>query len=215
MALVEVLADGTALGEWTVSTWLTKHPWSTYLKGQLGAGGSLIGPQTFQHAGRTYELALRPVRYYKPYTVKLLDFTHARYKGTDIPKDFSSRIHLSDPGENVERDVLIYMNNPLRYGGETYYQGGFEPGDTVSILQVVKNPAWLTPYLSCVLVGVGLLVQFGMLLTGFLRKSSARAKGASGAPAGGHQPPTQGEPAAVPAGAVNSAVNHSHSNRNS
>ena len=215
VALVEVLADGTALGEWTVSTWLTKHPWSTYLKGQLGAGGSLIGPQTFQHAGRTYELALRPVRYYKPYTVKLLDFTHARYKGTDIPKDFSSRIHLSDPGENVERDVLIYMNNPLRYGGETYYQGGFEPGDTVSILQVVKNPAWLTPYLSCVLVGVGLLVQFGMHLTGFLRKSSARANGASGAPAGGHQPPTQGEPAAVPAGAVNSAVNHSHSNRNS
>ncbi len=215
VALVEVVADGTALGEWTVSTWLTKHPWSTYLKGQLGASGSLIGPQTFQHAGRTYELALRPVRYYKSYTVKLLDFTHARYKGTDIPKDFSSRIHLSDPGENVERDVLIYMNNPLRYGGETYYQGGFEPGDTVSILQVVKNPAWLTPYLSCILVGVGLLVQFGMHLTGFLKKSRTRAKGAPGAHASGHEPATRVQPTAVPAGAVNGAVNRSHSKRNS
>ena len=80
---------------------------------------------------------MRPVRYYKNYSVTLMDFSHKRYKGTDIPKDFSSRIRLRNPQTAEDREVLIYMNNPLRYAGETYYQGGFEPG-TVSILQVVR-----------------------------------------------------------------------------
>ena len=62
------------------------------------------------------------------------------------------------------------MNNPLRYWGETYYQGGFEPGDTVSILQVVRNPSWLTPYIACTLVSAGLLFQFLYHLIGFARK---------------------------------------------
>ena len=173
--VIEVLADQNSLGTWTVSTWFTKYPWVAHLRGTLARplGSILYEPQTFTHAGRTWKLALRPIRYYKPYSITLLDFTHDRYKGTDIPKNFSSKIHLNNPQNNEDREVLIYMNNPLRYGGETYYQGGFEPGDIVSVLQVVRNPAWLTPYLACVLVGAGLLTQFLMHLIGFARKSAA------------------------------------------
>ena len=42
------------------------------------------------------------------------------------------------------------MNNPLRYAGETYYQGGFDPNanDTVSILQVVREAGMDVPH-SC------------------------------------------------------------------
>jgi hypothetical protein len=67
------------------------------------------------------------------------------------------------------------MNNPLRYAGQTYYQGGFEPGDTVSILQVVRNPAWLTPYLSCILVGLGLTVHFLIHLVQFGKRRVQQA----------------------------------------
>ncbi len=63
------------------------------------------------------------MRYYKPYSIKLLAFNHDFYPGTDIPKNFSSRIHLTDPATGEDRDVLIYMNNPLRYHGETYLSG--------------------------------------------------------------------------------------------
>ena len=59
------------------------------------------------------------------------------------------------------------MNNPLRYGGETFYQSGFDPDNHGTVLQVVHNPSWLTPYLSCILVGIGLLVQFASSLLGF------------------------------------------------
>ena len=176
-ALIEVVAGQQAIGDWTVSTWLTKRPWSTILQGQFGQllGGPIDGPQGFTWAGRAYEIALRPVRYYKPYTITLLEFKHDVYAGTDIPSNFSSKIHLSDPARGEDRDVLIRMNSPLRYGGEAYYQAGFEPGDKVSILQVVRNPAAFTPYAACLLIAVGLAAQFLTHLYGFARKEARPA----------------------------------------
>jgi hypothetical protein len=38
------------------------------------------------------------------------------------------------------------------------------------VLQVVRNPSWLTPYIGCAMVGVGLLVQFMYHLIGFVSK---------------------------------------------
>jgi hypothetical protein len=172
VALIEVRGDKGSIGEWTVSTWMTKRPWSEAL--QEGVGG-LLGakvdlPQTFTYAGRTYQIALRPVRYYTPYTITLLEFKHDSYAGTDIPSNFSSRVHLRDAARGEDRDVLIRMNSPLRYGGQTYYQASFEPGDKVSILEVVHNPAAATPYIACALIGLGLVVQFLMHLFAFAKK---------------------------------------------
>ncbi len=134
---------------------------------------ALGAPQTFSCAGRTWRLELRPARYYKPYSVTLQKFTHERYPGTEIPKNFASRITLIDPERAVNRDVLIYMNNPLRYRGETYYQAGFQKGDSASILQVVRNPSFVAPYIACIIVAAGLLTQFGYHLVGFSRRRRA------------------------------------------
>ncbi len=154
-AVIEILPkDGGSLGTWLVSD-------------ALGA------PQTFSCGGRTWMIALRPARYYKPYSVTLQKFTHEKYAGTDIPKDFSSRVTLIDPERAVNRDVLIYMNHPLRYRGETYYQAGFQKDDSATILQVVHNPSFIAPYVACVIVAAGLLVQFGYHLVGFSRKRKA------------------------------------------
>ena len=93
--------------------------------------------------------------------------------GTEIPKDFSSRVTLIDSERATKRDVLIYMNHPLRYRGETFYQAGFQKDDSATVLQVVHNPSFLAPYVACVIVAVGLLVQFGYHLIGFSRKQRA------------------------------------------
>lgn len=151
-AAVEILPeDGGSLGTWLVSD-------------ALGA------PQTFSCSGRTWMIALRPARYYKPYSVTLQKFTHEKYAGTEIPKNFSSKVTLIDSERSVNRDVLIYMNHPLRYRGETYYQAGFQKDDQATILQVVHNPSFLAPYVACVIVAAGLLVQFGFHLIGFSRQ---------------------------------------------
>jgi hypothetical protein len=67
------------------------------------------------------------------------------------------------------------MNQPLRYLGKTYYQASFGKGDTLSILQVVENPGWLLPYISCVLVTLGLLIHFGIVLRRSVRRQMTAA----------------------------------------
>ena len=69
----------------------------------------------------------------------------------------------------------IFMNQPLRYGGKAFYQASFGKGDTLSVLQVVENPGWLLPYVSCVLVGIGLVVHVSLGLRRALGKRRAAA----------------------------------------
>ncbi|MBM3883012.1 MAG: cytochrome c biogenesis protein ResB [Verrucomicrobia bacterium] len=154
-AYVELMTPTGSLGTWAASLWFDP-------------------PQPVSYEGRTFELALRPVRYYRPVSLELMKFSHDKYMGTEIPKNFSSRVRLRQPETGENREVLIYMNNPLRYGGETFYQSGYDERDPrVTILQVVRNPSWLTPYFSCTLVGVGLGVQFLTHLVGFVKRKRA------------------------------------------
>jgi hypothetical protein len=147
---VELLTPQGSLGTYLISAYLT-------------------GPQVLTYNSHTYELAFRPERLYKPFSVHLIEFKHDKYPGTDIPKNFSSRVRLQREETGEDREVLIHMNNPLRYAGETYYQASFDVDDQGTVLQVVHNPSWLTPYFSCVLVGFGLIVQFTTHLVDFAR----------------------------------------------
>ena len=120
--------------------------------------------------GQKLQMALRMKRSYKPFQMELIEFKHERYLGTNTPKNFSSKVKLVDPARNDSFETLISMNNPLRYEGETFYQSGFLPGDKGTILQVVRNPGWLLPYLSCAMVSFGMLIHFGMHLNQFMKK---------------------------------------------
>jgi hypothetical protein len=152
-AFVELVGTEGSLGVWAVSP--------------------LLGmPQKFEVGGRSFKMIMRPTRHYEPYSVTLEKFSHDIYPGTDIPKNFSSKIRLNLP-EGASREVLIYMNNPLRYAGLTFYQAGFDNNDHTTILQVVKNPSWLVPYIACSAIALGLIIQFLIHLAGFARKRRA------------------------------------------
>lgn len=153
----------------------TEGSFGTYL-----VSAHLPAPQSFTYAGRTWKIALRLQRAYQPFSLTLLKFSHDRYAGTEIPKNFSSRLRLATPDGRDDREVLVYMNNPLRYAGYTFYQAGFENDDRTTILQVVRNPSWLVPYVACALMTLGLTVQFAIHLVGFLGK---RRRAPSAAPA--------------------------------
>ncbi len=155
-ALVELVGTDGSIGTWLVSA-------------------LLAGPQRFEHGGRVWTIALRARRHYTPFSLTLLKFSHDRYAGTEIPKNFSSRVRLTTPNGSDDREVLIYMNNPLRYAGLTFYQAGFDNNDRTTVLQVVRNPSWLLPYAACTAMTIGLLFQFGLHLAGsFGRRSTAR-----------------------------------------
>ena len=121
---------------------------------------------------------LRPARVYEPYSLTLLKATHSIYRGTDIPKDFRSRVRLENSRTGESREVEIFMNSPLRYGGQTFYQYQMAAGELArragqvpsSTLQVVRNPSWLTPYAGCIMVAAGLVTQFMIHLVGFVSR---------------------------------------------
>ena len=178
-ALIEVVAGGESKGEWLVTNWAADDAMAAFAHRVVGDRyANLDAPQTIEHGGKSYEIALRSVRQYKPHTIELIDFEHDKYQGTEKAMNFSSTIHLTNPETGEERkNIIIKMNHPLRYGGETYYQSSFEPGDRVTVLQVVRNPVWLTPYFSCFFVWAGLLTHFCMhLFTFFKRRTKSKAE---------------------------------------
>jgi hypothetical protein len=61
----------------------------------------------------------------------------------------------------------------------TFYQAGFDNNDTTTVLQVVRNPSWVIPYLSCLLMSVGLYWQFGWHLVRYSAKRGDSGKTAA------------------------------------
>jgi hypothetical protein len=188
--LLEINGPDGSLGDWVVSGWAGDEALVSAIRSSYGRqmrsaqmGNTIASRLTARQAvevdGKEYSFTVRPARAYKPFSLTLLNATHTTYPGRpDIPKDFRSRVRLQNPETGENRELEIYMNTPLRYGGLTFYQYQMAAGEMArqagatpsSTLQVVRNPAWLTPYAGCIIVAVGLTVQFLYHLIGFLAK---------------------------------------------
>lgn len=130
--------------------------------------------QWITYKGEKYRAALRFRQTSRPFAIHLDKFEHKRFAGGEKPKDFRSYVRVLEP-DGTERKVEIYMNAPLYYQGETFYQSSWTTDPLTgradgTVLQVVSNPGWLLPYLSCVLVGLGMLWHFGNTLSKFLER---------------------------------------------
>jgi hypothetical protein len=144
----------------------TGRPLGTYLASTHPDFGEKR--QWVKAGGKRYRVDLRFKRTYRPYSLHLIKFRFDRYMGTQTPRNYSSEVRLVDAERGEDRVVTIRMNEPLRYRGETFYQQSFLPSENGTILQVVRNPGWLMPYASCVMVSLGMLIHFGISLSGFL-----------------------------------------------
>ena len=134
----------------------------------------LLPPQKVKVGDKQYEIALCFERDYKPFTMHLDEVKADMYLGTAIPRNYESRLQLVDPSRNTDRKVAIRMNEPFRYGGETFYQSGYhrdpDTGTGTTTLQVVSNFGWMIPYVACMIVAIGMLAHFSQILIRFLRR---------------------------------------------
>lgn len=151
---VEVMQNGQSQGTWLLSNVFDK-------------------PQDFELNGHTYQISLRPARYYFPYVITLNEFIHEQYHGTGIAKAFISRVRVENPQTGEIRDAVISMNQPLRYGGKTFYQASFDEKNKLSIFQVVENPSWIFPYVASGMISLGLLIHFLSHLMKYLKRRQA------------------------------------------
>jgi hypothetical protein len=151
--------SGNSLGTYLVTPWLPAHK---------------IPDQAVTVDGKEYFISLRFKRTYKDFSIHLIKFSFDRYSGTSTAKNYSSLVRIIDTERGENREVLIRMNEPLRYRGDAFYQSSFdEKTEKTTVLQVVRNPGWLMPYISCFLVALGMLIHFGIHLDAFLRRRLA------------------------------------------
>lgn len=140
-AYVRITTPSGLLGTWLVSPLLPER-------------------QSITLGGREWEIALRPERLALPVSLTLLSVTNETYPGTAIPKNFVSRVRVRGGPSGEDREVTISMNAPFRTGGFTFYQYQMNAPGGESVLEVVRDPSWVVPYVACAMMGAGLIVHF-------------------------------------------------------
>ena len=122
-------------------------------------------------------MTLRFKRTYVPYSLHLTDVRFDKYIGTQTASNYSSDVRLVAFDGSVDRKVHIWMNNPLRYDGKTFYQSSVNQGEDgieQTGLQVVTNTGWMIPYVACMVVGIGMFFQFTLALLRFQNRRNRR-----------------------------------------
>ena len=120
------------------------------------------GPTTFNLGDQAWQIQLQPQRHKLPAQFELIDVERTLYEGTEIPESFSSHLKVYEEGGQM-REARISMNKPLQYKGFTFFQSGYrrlKSGREVTTLAVVENPARLFPYITCIVISLGILVHF-------------------------------------------------------
>ena len=107
--------------------------------------------------GKNYLMTVRPKREYLPFQLTLNQFTKKEYDRSEIAELYRSNVTVTSEHGNF--DTSISMNEPLRHKGYTFFQASFTEDEATSVFQVVRNPSWLIPYISSLLIVIGLFVQ--------------------------------------------------------
>ena len=158
-AVVTLFKGEDRLGQYTLSTW------------------DYFTPEPVEVDGKTWRVSLRFKHRPLDYSLQLHDFRHDTFTGSRTARNFSSDLRLATADTATSREAFIKMNQPLRYDGKAFFQSGFfqDPmnRNLGTILQVADNPGAWVPYLSCVVVTVGLTLHFFASLLRFGRRAVA------------------------------------------
>ena len=116
-------------------------------------------PEIITVNGDTYQIEIRKKRTFLPFTIHLTDFEKQSYPGTNQAKSYTSKIIIKE--RDLKWKSIITMNKPLRYKGYTFYQTSFikDQWSEFSVLTAVKNTGRLFPYISSILICIGLLIH--------------------------------------------------------
>lgn len=108
-----------------------------------------------------------------PFEIELVDFEKKVYPATNMPQSYKSEVILRENG--AQWHSIIQMNEPLRYRGYTFYQSSFiiEDDREATVFAVVKNVGRMFPYISSIIMSIGLLMHVFLRLPKLIRKSAA------------------------------------------
>lgn len=129
--------------------------------------------QTLKVDNLTYVFEIQHEKRYLPFSLSLKNFEKKMHPGTEVPSSFSSDVVLLD--DSLRQELIIQMNQPLRYQGHTFYQASFieeRTGET-TILAVVQNAGRTFPYISSSIMCLGLLIHLFLQLPKLINNMEA------------------------------------------
>ena len=134
------------------------------LKGQDGNVSIAEGMSsvlTIGSKGEKYLLELSKTSTQLPFEIFLEKFDKEVHPGTMTARSYSSDVVLKDNKNNLEWRGVISMNNPLRYKGYTFFQSSFfsDGENNSTVLAVVENKGRLFPYISSIIICIGILIH--------------------------------------------------------
>jgi len=125
--------------------------------------------------GTIYFMQLRLHGSPMPFTLRLKDFKMEKHPRTEVARSYESLVEVHSGG--ASREVLISMNEPMRYKSFTLYQASYaidQMGREYSTLAVVKNSGRLLPYIATFTTFAGLVIQ--LLTMAFPSRTKKRRK---------------------------------------
>ncbi|MCC6276452.1 MAG: cytochrome c biogenesis protein ResB [Oligoflexia bacterium] len=107
----------------------------------------------------TYFVSYTLRRYSLGFQLKLDQFKIQRYGGTNLPASYESSVTVVGGPKTV-----ISMNEPLHYGGYTFYQSSYEMNErgepAISVFSVNYDPGRPLKYLGSLAIVIGIITMF-------------------------------------------------------
>ena len=143
--------------------------------GSDGIYGLFLGQglnDPFKINDQIFHSEYRRERTYVPFDIELIDFEKIMHPGTNVAKSFSSDVNLIE--NDIPRRTLIKMNEPLRHKGYTFFQASFIEDSEIetTVLATVKNYGRLFPYISSIIMSIGLLIHLLLMMPKMVKRKS-------------------------------------------
>lgn len=135
-------------------------------EGVEGSGGIWLGlgdRAELNANGKTLDLIYSNQNVVLPFSLQLDRFTIEHYQGTRNPSSFHSTVFVVENGKEKQGPIKISMNEPLKWGGITFYQSSYipaEPRPTTSVFSVNQDPGRFLKYFGSILLVLGSTLLF-------------------------------------------------------
>jgi hypothetical protein len=121
--------------------------------------------ETLPMNGENWIMQLSKEKLRLPFQIHLDRFTVHHDPGTTSAAGYESNVVVKDAAKNVNKAGRIWMNNPIDYGGYTFYQASYQMEEgrpVVSIFSVNYDPGRWVKYAGALTIVLGALTMFYM-----------------------------------------------------
>ena len=159
-ALVELLSlEGNSLGFYALTSGIFPS----------SQGRPLVNPP-YQSDNIKFNIELRKAQKQLPFSIQLEDFNRELHPNTSTPKRFSSDVVVLDENGKELIKKHISMNDPLRYDDYVFYQSNHSNDLKTSVFAVVENSGRWFPYISSIIMSLGILIHLLIMVYGRFKK---------------------------------------------